>query len=119
MSRVSADLPADPLAPFAPTTQQWFRQSFPQATPVQARGWAAIASGQHTLMLAPTGSGKTLAAFLWCLDRLSRAPADPDAPTRVVYVSPIKALVRSPLPSTMRKRIAGTSISTNFPAGGW
>ncbi|MGE0403793.1 MAG: DEAD/DEAH box helicase, partial [Kofleriaceae bacterium] len=99
----------DPLAPFAPTTQQWFRQSFPQATPVQARGWASIASGKHTLMLAPTGSGKTLAAFLWCLDRLSKTPQDPAHPTRVVYVSPIKALaydvernLRAPLAGLVR-----------------
>ncbi len=41
------------------------------------------------LISAPTGSGKTLAAFLWGLDRLSREPADH---TRLVYVSPLKAL---------------------------
>ena len=77
--------------PFGEATRTWFARSFAAPTPVQARGWAQIAGGQHTLMLAPTGSGKTLAAFLWCLDRLAHAP-DPDAPTRVVYVSPIKAL---------------------------
>jgi ATP-dependent Lhr-like helicase len=44
------------------------------------------------LLSAPTGSGKTLAAFLWALDRLAAAdPADPRG-TRVVYVSPLKAL---------------------------
>jgi ATP-dependent Lhr-like helicase len=42
-------------------------------------------------MLAPTGSGKTLAAFLWCLDRLMLDDRS-NATTRVVYVSPIKAL---------------------------
>ena len=83
---------ADPLAPFGPITQAWFRSSFAGATEVQARGWAQIASGKHTLMLAPTGSGKTLAAFLWCLDRLAREGAPPGGGTRVVYVSPIKAL---------------------------
>ena len=41
------------------------------------------------LISAPTGSGKTLAAFLWALDKLSREPA---AHTRLVYVSPLKAL---------------------------
>jgi len=87
-----ADPHADPLAAFGPASQTWFRRSFPAATPVQARGWAQIASGRHTLMLAPTGSGKTLAAFLWCLDRLARTGADARPGTRVVYVSPIKAL---------------------------
>jgi ATP-dependent helicase Lhr and Lhr-like helicase len=80
---------ADPLAPFSGTTRTWFSQSFSAPTPIQARGWASIAKNQHTLMLAPTGSGKTLAAFLWCLDRLAREPGEG---TRVVYVSPIKAL---------------------------
>ena len=42
-------------------------------------------------MSAPTGSGKTLAAFLWGLDRLVAAPAEPRR-TRLVYVSPLKAL---------------------------
>ena len=54
----------DPLAPFGDATRTWFQQSFAAPTPVQSRGWASIAAGQHTLMLAPTGSGKTLAAFL-------------------------------------------------------
>ena len=45
------------------------------------------------LVSAPTGSGKTLAAFLWALDRLSAdPPAVSPAATRVVYVSPLKAL---------------------------
>ncbi|HTN25384.1 MAG TPA: DEAD/DEAH box helicase, partial [Solirubrobacteraceae bacterium] len=56
---------------------------------MQTRAWPAIATGEHTLISAPTGSGKTLAAFLWALDRLARAPA---AHTRLVYVSPLKAL---------------------------
>ncbi|MBA2539177.1 MAG: DEAD/DEAH box helicase, partial [Deltaproteobacteria bacterium] len=81
----------DPLAPFGPAAAAWFRASFEQPTPVQARGWDRIARGDHTLMLAPTGSGKTLAAFLWCLDWLSRNP-DPALGTRVIYVSPMKAL---------------------------
>ncbi|MCX5746397.1 MAG: DEAD/DEAH box helicase, partial [Proteobacteria bacterium] len=77
------------LARFGPITRAWFAATFAGPTPVQERGWEAIARGEHTLMLAPTGSGKTLAAFLWCLDRVTR---DPRAGTRVVYVSPIKAL---------------------------
>jgi ATP-dependent Lhr-like helicase len=44
------------------------------------------------LVSAPTGSGKTLAAFLWALDRLSADGGADGAGTRVVYVSPLKAL---------------------------
>src|SRR5689334_6438239 len=75
-------------------TRRWFTESFAAPTRVQAAGWAQIATGAHTLMLAPTGSGKTLAAFLWCVDRLTREPerADRAPGVRVLYVSPIKAL---------------------------
>ncbi|MEJ7603985.1 MAG: DEAD/DEAH box helicase, partial [Kofleriaceae bacterium] len=101
------------LALFGSATRTWFSQSFAAPTEVQSRGWASIASGRHTLMLAPTGSGKTLAAFLWCLDRLSRV-AEPAPGTRVVYVSPIKALaydiernLRAPLAGLQRLGTGG------------
>ena len=76
---------------FSEPTRTWFARNFEAPTDIQRRGWVSIAAGRHTLMLAPTGSGKTLAAFLWCLDRLARDHS-PLAETRVVYVSPIKAL---------------------------
>ncbi|NVB83940.1 MAG: DEAD/DEAH box helicase [Kofleriaceae bacterium] len=108
------------MARFGDAARTWFSQSFPAATAVQERGWASIASGKHTLMLAPTGSGKTLAAFLWCLDRLSR---DPSEGTRVVYVSPIKALaydvernLRAPLAGLQRLG-AGAQITVDVRTG--
>jgi len=51
----------DPLALFAEATRAWFLRALGAPTPVQVRGWAAVAAGRHTLMAAPTGSGKTLA----------------------------------------------------------
>ncbi len=85
-----------PLSGFSPRVRAWFEQAFAAPTPAQEHAWPAIASGHHVLVSAPTGSGKTLAAFLWALDRLSAtsASAATDAPrgTRVVYVSPLKAL---------------------------
>ncbi|MEX1366707.1 MAG: DEAD/DEAH box helicase, partial [Nannocystaceae bacterium] len=88
---------------FSPATLTWFRQSFEGPTPVQAQGWPRIASGEHSLLIAPTGSGKTLAAFLWCIDRLIREP-ERGPGCKVLYISPLKALVydvernlRSPL----------------------
>jgi len=87
--------PLDPLELFGPAAQAWFRGAFGAPTAAQALGWPAIAAGDHTLICAPTGSGKTLAAFLWCLDRLGSEPppGDPLAALRVLYVSPLKALV--------------------------
>ncbi len=81
-------------APFSPAVHDWFAASFDAPTAAQSKGWEAIANGEHTLVLAPTGSGKTLAAFLWAIDRLATEPppADPKARTRVVYISPLRAL---------------------------
>ncbi len=59
----------------------------------QRLGWPVIARGESTLILAPTGTGKTLTAFLWCLDRLLfHSPADVSSGTRIIYISPLKAL---------------------------
>ncbi|MEA2154624.1 MAG: ATP-dependent helicase Lhr and Lhr-like helicase, partial [Solirubrobacteraceae bacterium] len=77
------------LSQFTPAVRDWFAAAFEGPTEVQAQAWPAIATGEHTLISAPTGSGKTLAAFLWALDRLARESADH---TRLVYVSPLKAL---------------------------
>lgn len=94
------------LERFTPATREWFTGAFPEPTPAQTGAWEAIASGRHALVVAPTGSGKTLSAFLWSLDRLAATPkpADPKHRTRVLYISPLKALgvdvernLRSPL----------------------
>ena len=84
----------DGLSPaFAPATRAWLASNFAAPTPVQAQGWPRLAAGEHALLVAPTGSGKTLAAFLAAIDALgSRAPSD-EPGVRVLYVSPLKALV--------------------------
>src|SRR5204862_843868 len=80
---------------FTPQVAEWFARAFEGPTEAQSQAWPAIASGAHTLISAPTGSGKTLAAFLWGLNKFvaEPSPADPkDRKTRLVYVSPLKAL---------------------------
>ncbi len=88
--------PADPLARFSVVTRDWFAGTFAEPTPAQADAWAAIADGHNTLVIAPTGSGKTLAAFLWAIDQLAGRTGAPgeqrSSGTRVLYVSPLKAL---------------------------
>ncbi|GAA1872791.1 Lhr family helicase [Myceligenerans crystallogenes] len=102
---------SDPLPGFGPATRAWFTGAFEQPTPAQTGAWAAVARGEHALVVAPTGSGKTLAAFLWAIDRLmtSEPPRDPARRCRVLYVSPLKALaadvernLRSPLTGIRR-----------------
>jgi ATP-dependent Lhr-like helicase len=82
----------DVLDRFSPATREWFSGAFAEPTGAQIGAWDAISRGSHALVVAPTGSGKTLSAFLWSLDRLMTQPRDDDTGTRVLYISPLKAL---------------------------
>ncbi len=82
---------SDPLSSFTAGVRDWFTRSFERPTAAQEQAWPAIAAGENVLVSAPTGSGKTLAAFLWGLDRLVAEPSA-ERKTRLVYVSPLKAL---------------------------
>jgi len=102
----------DPLKGFSPAAADWFRSTFAEPTAAQTRGWPAIAAGEHTLICAPTGSGKTLAAFLWCIDRVMSEPVpdDPLRRLRVLYVSPLKALVHD-VSRNLRSPLAGIALA--------
>ncbi len=87
--------PVDPLGRFHPAVAGWFSRSFPAPTPAQAAAWPLIRAGRSTLVAAPTGSGKTLTAFLAAIDGLVQQGLAEDGladATRVLYVSPLKAL---------------------------
>jgi ATP-dependent Lhr-like helicase len=95
LSRVEVDTTLLPAVELHPAVAAWFRERFPQGpTPAQEAAWPPIAAGEHTLLAAPTGSGKTLAGFLMAINRLylAHARGEPVGGTRVVYVSPLKAL---------------------------
>ncbi|MCL2316689.1 MAG: DEAD/DEAH box helicase [Actinomycetia bacterium] len=79
------------LSAFSQATRDWFAGNFAAPTPAQEAAWEAISSRRNALVIAPTGSGKTLAAFLHSIDTLLTEPA-PQRHTRVLYVSPLKAL---------------------------
>lgn len=123
-----ATKPVDPLARFSALTREWFTAAFPAPTAAQAQAWSAIAEGHNTLVIAPTGSGKTLAAFLWAIDELAGAGAEPRSGTTVLYVSPLKALavdvernLRTPLTGITRVAerhgVAAPSISVGVRSG--
>jgi ATP-dependent Lhr-like helicase len=103
---------------FHPAVAQWFEQTFGSPTEPQLRGWPAIQSGRHVLISAPTGSGKTLAAFLASLDALFREGAQTDLPdeTRVVYVSPLKALSND-IRKNLQEPLAGIRALLQQPNG--
>ncbi len=88
---MSPDAANDSLTLFQPLVARWFRERVGAPTSVQAAAWPVIARGDHALVTAPTGSGKTLTAFLWALDRFLSGAWELGR-TRVLYVSPLKAL---------------------------
>src|SRR3954447_16793115 len=99
------------LEGFSPAVREWFATSFPEPTPPQVQGWPAILGGGHTLVCAPTGSGKTLTAFLASVDRLvTTPPADPKARTRVLYISPLRALAFD-VEKNLRAPLMGISLA--------
>jgi len=79
-----------------PAIASWFASRFPEGpTEAQAKGWPLVRAGSDVLIAAPTGSGKTLAGFLMAIDQAYRAHEageDLQGRTKVVYVSPLKAL---------------------------
>ena len=79
---------------FHPLVRKWFAETLGKPSEPQRKGWPAIASGSHTLVLAPTGTGKTLAAFLWELNSLIveglKEPLGNGV--HLLYISPLKAL---------------------------
>ena len=104
----------DALSHFSAPVRDWFRATFSAPTAAQEGAWESIRNGNNTLIIAPTGSGKTLAAFLWALDALHREhEAGTAGGTRILYISPLKAL-GADVERNLRAPLAGiTRLSGN------
>ena len=104
----------DALSHFSAPVRDWFRTTFSAPTTAQEGAWESIRNGNNTLIIAPTGSGKTLAAFLWALDALHREhEAGTAGGTRILYISPLKAL-GADVERNLRAPLAGiTRLSGN------
>jgi len=98
---------------FESATRDWLMSHFEALTPIQQRGWPLLAARRHALLVAPTGSGKTLAAFLESIDRLGRLAADAEPGVRVLYVSPLKALVYD-IERNLRVPLAGIAAKADL-----
>lgn len=85
------DKNTDPLSIFHPLVRKWFSEKVGIPTDIQAKAWPQIQSGSNVLITSPTGSGKTLTAFLWAINQIISG-ALTGGQTRVLYVSPLKAL---------------------------
>lgn len=108
---------------FSEAVRSWFLSTFEKPTEIQERAWKSIAKGSDTLVIAPTGSGKTLAAFLFAIDRLVREKADAaqaaekgERGTRILYVSPLKALGADVERNLARPLAAITNAALGRPA---
>lgn len=75
----------------------WFTARKWKVFPFQKDTWSAYLDGQSGLIHATTGTGKTLAAWLGPLiEALAEAESNPtaisDGPTRVLWITPLRAL---------------------------
>ena len=101
------------LEAFSPAVRAWFAASFPEPTRAQVEGWPPISPASHTLICAPTGSGKTLAAFLAAIDALVTTPPPEERTrrTRVLYISPLRALAFDVEKNLGRRSLAGIALA--------
>ena len=104
----------DPLAPFEPAVQAYFRSNYTAPTEVQKQSWPVIAAGEHALITAPTGSGKTLTAFLWALNRFAAGSLKPGH-TSVLYLSPLKAL-NNDIRANLLEPLHALAATPGYPA---
>lgn len=70
----------------------WFESRNWTAFDFQKSVWQAMQAGHSGLLHATTGSGKTLAVWVGALLRMAALPASRAAATRVMWVTPMRAL---------------------------
>ncbi len=72
--------------------QEWFEAQGWQPFEYQLQVWKAFQKGHSGLLHATTGAGKTLAVWLGALLRLAQLPRPKGAATRVMWITPMRAL---------------------------
>jgi ATP-dependent Lhr-like helicase len=72
-------------------------RGFSSPTDPQMRLVPVVREGKNALLMAPTGTGKTEAAFLPILDRMIREGLSRERGTKLLYITPLRALNRDML----------------------
>ena len=73
------------------------RRFFSSPTDPQMKLVPLVMAGKNALLMSPTGTGKTEAAFLPILDRLVREGPAREKGTKLLYITPLRALNRDML----------------------
>jgi ATP-dependent Lhr-like helicase len=80
-----------------PLVEALKEKGFDSPTEPQARLVPLVREGKNALLMAPTGTGKTEAAFLPILDTMIREGLSREKGTKLLYVTPLRALNRDML----------------------
>ena len=80
-----------------PLVQALKERGFSSPTDPQVRLVPIVTEGKNALLMAPTGTGKTEAAILPIIDKLIREGATRPRGTKLLYVTPLRALNRDML----------------------
>jgi ATP-dependent Lhr-like helicase len=80
-----------------PLVQALTEKGFASPTDPQMKLVPLIVQGKNALLMAPTGTGKTEAALLPILDSMVRSGQSRERGTRLLYITPLRALNRDML----------------------
>jgi ATP-dependent Lhr-like helicase len=80
-----------------PLVEALREKGFASPTEPQAMLIPVVMEGKNALLMAPTGTGKTEAAFLPVLDRMIRDGLSREKGTKLLYITPLRALNRDML----------------------
>ena len=80
-----------------PLVEALKEKGFTSPTDPQMKLVPVVQEGKNALLMAPTGTGKTEAAFLPILDRLIRDGSSRQKGTKLLYITPLRALNRDML----------------------
>ncbi len=83
-------------------TLEWFEAQGWAAFEYQQQVWTAMQAGHSGLLHASTGAGKTLAVWVGALLRMARLPKPRAACTRVMWITPMRALAADSAKSLSR-----------------